>query len=157
MSVFHALHCLVWRLALILGKVLSLKQKKVRHMVHRSYYHHGKDDYKMARESMHVGMYSTRQFLATSTGSNRPDHCIEYLREGLLCKPDLSLVTYHWINETSQHRDQASLRLPTSSDGCLHECADWQALNTWAGKRAFNLFEYDLLRKPEHGLKYGES
>ncbi len=81
------------------------------------------------------------------------DHCIEYIRESLMCKPDLSLVTFHWINETAQHEDP-SARYPTQNDNCLHECANWETLSAWAGKRVFDLYRTDLLRKPKHGLDY---
>ena len=81
------------------------------------------------------------------------DHCIEYLREYLMCKPDLSLITYHWINHTAQHGDP-SARFPTSRDQGLHECADWKSLNVWAGDRVFDLYDTELLKRPEHGLEY---
>lgn len=83
------------------------------------------------------------------------DHCIEYLREYLMCKPDLSLVTFHWIDHTAQHEDP-SARFPTNRDRGLHECADWGTLDTWAGDRVFDLYDTDLLRKPEQGLEYGD-
>ena len=73
-----------------------------------------------------------------------------------MCKPDLSLVTFHFINNTAQHADDPSLQLPTSWDHSLHECANWDSLNNWAGERVFDLYQNDLLRQPKHGLAYEE-
>ena len=70
-----------------------------------------------------------------------------------MCKPDLSFVTLRWINHTAQH-DDPSARYPTSLDHGMHECANWDTLDAWAGDRVFNLFDTDLLKKPEHGLDY---
>jgi len=70
-----------------------------------------------------------------------------------MCKPDLSLVTFYWINETAQHADP-SARYPTQNDDCLHECANWESISAWAGERVFDLYRTDLLRKPTHGLHY---
>ena len=72
-----------------------------------------------------------------------------------MCKPDLSLVTFSWINHTAQHEDP-SARFPTNYDSGLHECANWEALDAWAGERVFNLYNTDPLKKPEHGLKYAD-
>ena len=72
-----------------------------------------------------------------------------------MCKPDLSLVTFSWINETAQHADP-SAQYPTQSDGSLHECVNWEGIEAWAGERTFDLFQTDLLCRPEHGLHYEE-
>jgi Mycotoxin biosynthesis protein UstYa len=67
-----------------------------------------------------------------------------------MCKPDLSLVTFRWINNTAQHEDPTSF-YPTNFDASLHECADWELLDSWAGARMFDLYHIELLQKPEHG------
>jgi hypothetical protein len=99
-------------------------------MTYKEHYHAGKPEAAMIREQAHS------------------DHCIEYIREYLMCKPDLSLVTLHWINNTAQHADQPDLRLPTTWDHSLHECANWGAIEHWAESRAFDLYRYDLLEEP---------
>ena len=76
------------------------------------------------------------------------DHCIEYLRETITCKPDLSLVTYRWINDTAQHPDAPSEFYPTNFDAGLHECANWDILNDWAGRRRFDLWDLEALDRP---------
>ncbi|KAI1770222.1 hypothetical protein F4818DRAFT_274284 [Hypoxylon cercidicola] len=103
--------------------------KKVRHMVFRSHYHENKSGEAMAREAKHV------------------DHCIEYIREALMCQPDLSMVTFRWINNTAQHEDKSEF-YPTNFDVSMHRCANWEALDSWTGQRMFNLFQVDLLQRP---------
>ncbi|KAL4869528.1 hypothetical protein BDV12DRAFT_185049 [Aspergillus spectabilis] len=106
--------------------------KKIKHMMFKEHYHSGLDSAAMARQSKHA------------------DHCVEYIRESLMCQPDLSLVTFRWINETAQHEDLAEF-YPTNFDADLHYCADWEGLDTWAGGRVFDLFRVELLDRPRLG------
>lgn len=69
-------------------------------------------------------------------------------RTGQLCQPDLSLVTFRWINNTAQHQDPSEF-YPTNFDVDIHHCANWQHLDQWAGERAFGLFQVDLLYRPK--------
>ncbi|KAI0532441.1 hypothetical protein GGR58DRAFT_490209 [Xylaria digitata] len=103
--------------------------KKVKRMLFKEYYHSGKSDEAMAREAKHV------------------DHCVEYIRESLMCHPDLSMVTFRWINNTAQYEDKTAF-YPTNFDAALHRCANWEALDSWANKRMFDLFDVNLLQRP---------
>ncbi|OAA52902.1 hypothetical protein ISF_09180 [Cordyceps fumosorosea ARSEF 2679] len=103
--------------------------KKVKRMLFKEHYHKDKTGDAMAREEKHV------------------DHCVEYIREALMCQPDLSLVTFRWINNTAQHADKSGF-WPTNFDVDAHRCANWEALDSWAGQRAFNLFEVEKLDRP---------
>lgn len=103
--------------------------KKVKKMLYKEYYHALKSEEAMAREEKHV------------------DHCVEYIRESLMCQPDLSLVTFRWINNTAQHEDKSEF-YPTNFDRDVHTCANWEHLDDWAGRRMFNLFDVDLLQRP---------
>jgi len=105
--------------------------KKVHEMMYKEHYHSGKTKLQMQREAKHA------------------DHCVEYLRESLMCKPDLSLVTFRWINDTSQHPDEPEAFYPTNFDAGLHECANWGSLNAWAEERVFDLYNVELLNRPE--------
>ncbi|KAI1505680.1 hypothetical protein F5X99DRAFT_404715 [Biscogniauxia marginata] len=75
------------------------------------------------------------------------DHCVEYIREALMCQPDMSMVTFRWINNTAQHEDKSAF-YPTNFDTSMHMCANWEALDSWAEERTFNLFEVDMLQRP---------
>ncbi|KAF2438300.1 hypothetical protein P171DRAFT_504424, partial [Karstenula rhodostoma CBS 690.94] len=104
--------------------------KLVRRMIYKEHYHAGKSAKDMQRQLKHA------------------DHCIEYMRETLMCKPDISLVTFHWINDTAQHPDDLTGYYPTNFDASQHECFDWELLNDWAGARAFDLYDLSSLDRP---------
>ncbi|EGD95293.1 hypothetical protein TESG_02781 [Trichophyton tonsurans CBS 112818] len=104
--------------------------KKVKRMMFKEHYYANKDEESMAREIKHA------------------DHCVEYIRESLMCQPDLSLVTFRWINNTAQHEDPTEF-YPTNFDKDMHYCANWEHLDGWAGERMFDLFRVDLLDRPE--------
>ncbi|RYO87812.1 hypothetical protein DL764_008806 [Monosporascus ibericus] len=104
--------------------------KKVKRMLFKEHYHQGKSSEAMAREAKHV------------------DHCIEYIRESLMCQPDLSMVTFRWINNTAQHEDKSEF-YPTNFDVSMHRCANWEALDAWSAQRMFDLFQVDLLQRPK--------
>ncbi|RAH48964.1 oxidase ustYa family protein [Aspergillus brunneoviolaceus CBS 621.78] len=82
------------------------------------------------------------------------DHCVEYIRESLMCQPDLALVTFRWINDTAQHAAAPTEFYPTNFDVDVHRCADWESLDRWAGQRAFDLSRVDLLDRPLGGLEW---
>ncbi|KAI0868267.1 hypothetical protein GGS24DRAFT_513592 [Hypoxylon argillaceum] len=112
--------------------------KKIKKMLFKEFYHSDKSDEAMAREEKHV------------------DHCVEYIRESLMCKPDLSMVTFRWINNTAQHEDKTAF-YPTNFDADLHFCANWGHLDSWASKRVIDLFQVDLLQRPQPVSHLGAS
>lgn len=69
-----------------------------------------------------------------------------------MCHPDLSPVTFTWINGTYGNGPL----LPTNKDVAMHECANWEKLDNWAGDHVFDLFRLDKLRYPDHGLEYDD-
>lgn len=119
--------------------------------MYKEHYHANTSGTAMERQMKHAG----KSFTSASIRKHRilalniTDHCIEYLRESLMCKPDISLVTFRWINDTAQHPDEPSVYYPTNLDSSQHECMEWESLNDWAGKRVFNLYDVDLLDRPE--------
>lgn len=68
-----------------------------------------------------------------------------------MCKPDISLVTFVWVNGTQGNGTigQDTHLLPSSKDISDHECVNWENLDRWAGAREFNLFRADLLKRPD--------
>ncbi|EDN94567.1 hypothetical protein SS1G_10441 [Sclerotinia sclerotiorum 1980 UF-70] len=82
--------------------------KKLRQWVYRDHYYSTASEDRLSLESEHA------------------DHCIEYIRENLMCKPDLSLITYN-----------------------DHECVNWDNIDAWAEEREFDLFRVDLLERPD--------
>jgi hypothetical protein len=64
LSTYHSLHCLVRAPSLHSGSWdnPNNKQKKVKRMLFKEYYHTGKSEEAMAREMKHVGMHSIPDF-----------------------------------------------------------------------------------------------
>ncbi|RAH55362.1 hypothetical protein BO85DRAFT_479814 [Aspergillus piperis CBS 112811] len=77
------------------------------------------------------------------------DHCVDILRQTLMCNDDLSLVTYNWVQ---------GLEIPYPNFNTYHTCKNWDtffALNQkldvsarWEGGKVVE--EYPIPRKPEH-------
>ena len=85
--------------------------------------------------------------LAAVLRADRSDHCIEYLRQSLMCKPDLSLVTFRWALQAGP-TDNPLDRYPKDIDKSMHECAKWDSLSEWMEGRALGLLDAAMLRKP---------
>lgn len=65
-----------------------------------------------------------------------------------MCQPDLSLVTFRWINNTAQHPEYPAKFYATNFDASEHMCAKWEPLDSWAGNRVFSLSNFDQLQRP---------
>ncbi|KAK8041468.1 hypothetical protein PG994_014475 [Apiospora phragmitis] len=59
------------------------------------------------------------------------DHCLESLRQAILCQADVSVVTLEW---TPHSRFKPSVRVPQPN-----ACVDWDALHGWMSGRAASL------------------
>lgn len=55
------------------------------------------------------------------------DHCVEILRQRLMCMPDLQIYTYHWESNTD---------LPFADLRTNHQCVDWNRFDRWAEEHA---------------------
>lgn len=69
------------------------------------------------------------------------DHCLESLRQELLCSADLNLWTFQW---TSHSRVKPANHVPQQ-----HVCVDWDALHSWMQDRAIS---WDDMVDPPDGL-----
>ncbi|KAF7527335.1 hypothetical protein G7054_g10498 [Neopestalotiopsis clavispora] len=68
------------------------------------------------------------------------DHCIEDIRQSLMCHADLSVVTFDW---------RADKRKPWPNFHLDQTCVDWNALDAWAAKRSFSIFDQKTLVHPK--------
>jgi hypothetical protein len=59
------------------------------------------------------------------------EHCIERLREYLMCRPDMTIFTYDWI----EGRDDE----PMPNHAVQHECVNWDSLKSWINDRKFSI------------------
>ncbi|KAF7905140.1 uncharacterized protein EAF01_005661 [Botrytis porri] len=145
-EVYHHLHCL----------------KVIRHYIAKDYY---PDAQKFVTEPgmiypEHIGKFNPFFPISAKVGSlllsafqfqyvqlfansypQRIEHCIQTLREHLMCQPDLSIYTYTWRPNSYD---------PHANDRTKHSCIDWSNFEPWSDQRRFS--EYDergLLRKDD--------
>lgn len=59
--------------------------------------------------------------------TNGLDHCLEVLRQGILCRADFSLYTFQWKTPYDE-------KPQTIADG-RQKCVDWRTLEYWALSR----------------------
>ena len=97
--------------------------KMIRHFIYKDHYLANATEHAIWKMGVHV------------------DHCVEYIRENLMCHPDISFVTHRWITTNEGLR-------PSNKDQSPHECVNWDALNEWSGKRVFDLYQLHLLKQP---------
>jgi hypothetical protein len=57
-------------------------------------------------------------------------HCIDFIRQSLMCHFDTSLVTYDWVLDH---------QTPTPNGNVMHKCVDWDVLQRWLGGRAVEI------------------
>ncbi|KAF1962615.1 hypothetical protein CC80DRAFT_570691 [Byssothecium circinans] len=68
------------------------------------------------------------------------NHCIETLRQGILCRGDVSLGTYTYLSGGNE---------VTARSWALHQCVDTDALLAWTKARSIDITEPGLLVKPD--------
>jgi hypothetical protein len=68
------------------------------------------------------------------------DHCIDSIRQNLICHADLAVMTFHWVGDSED---------PKPNFKYEHECVDWKALESWAMERAFDVDNPKMLARPE--------
>ncbi|PHH72496.1 hypothetical protein CDD80_4502 [Ophiocordyceps camponoti-rufipedis] len=73
------------------------------------------------------------------------DHCIDDIRQSLMCHADLSVVTFDWL--PGRRRPWPDFRLEQT-------CVDWGALDGWAAERSFSIFDQKTLVHPELGISF---
>jgi hypothetical protein len=58
------------------------------------------------------------------------DHCLDFIRQGILCHLDYSLYTVYW----GERRQD----IPTHRDPPVQKCVNWDKLKAWMAERAAN-------------------
>ncbi|KAF6234052.1 hypothetical protein HO173_007882 [Letharia columbiana] len=76
------------------------------------------------------------------------DHCIDNLRQNLMCKADVSLLTFDWVSND---------RAPKPNFDIQHECKNWESIDAWAEDHAFNIFDETILVHPTLGPSFPEA
>ena len=70
------------------------------------------------------------------------DHCLEMLREAIICRGDTTLSTFEWIPGTDPPA-------PTVVARGRHRCVDWESLMAWVRERAVDAFRPGVLLRSD--------
>ncbi|OAQ69822.1 hypothetical protein VFPPC_02398 [Pochonia chlamydosporia 170] len=58
------------------------------------------------------------------------EHCIDYIRQTLMCNFDPGIIPYYWVRKHNQ---------PTPDGNTQHKCVNWDALHGWLKERAVHM------------------
>ena len=114
------------------------KQNYIRMYTEKSYYKavdhdmvEETDEESKTHKGSSVKIYRTtcQQEPLPSNYSYLIDHCVENLRQRLMCMPDLQIYTYHW---------ESNHELPFADLRTNHQCIDWSRFYEWAEEHAFH-------------------
>lgn len=96
---------------------------------------------KFLRQVLHSESYDVN----TPDRDTHVDHCVDDIRQALMCHADTSVLTFDW---------RPNWRTPWPNFSVDHTCVDWDALDSWAAERSFSLFDQKSLVHPELGLAF---
>ncbi|KAI1182595.1 hypothetical protein F5B17DRAFT_178701 [Nemania serpens] len=68
------------------------------------------------------------------------EHCVDYIRQSIMCQYDTGLVTYDWV---LKHQN------PTPNSNAMHKCVDWDAVQEWLKQRAVQIPDGFVWKQPE--------
>ncbi|KAI1831337.1 hypothetical protein DTO013E5_6428 [Penicillium roqueforti] len=68
------------------------------------------------------------------------DHCLDGLRQYIMCNADVVLNTFDWIPNFPR---------PWPNFQVVHECVNWEAIEDWTLAHSFNGFDPDLIQHPD--------
>jgi len=71
--------------------------------------------------------------------SQHVDHCLESIRQYIMCNADVALLTFDWI--PNFHRPWPNFRI-------THECVNWDSIEEWALAHSFDGFDPQLIKHP---------
>ncbi|MCJ1414132.1 hypothetical protein MMC32_000457 [Xylographa parallela] len=73
------------------------------------------------------------------------EHCLDVIRQSLLCNADTSIMTMGWGTYQSA---------PLADTSNVHECVNWDSITRWAAPRTFDPFQPGYLVHPKLGPAY---
>lgn len=68
------------------------------------------------------------------------EHCVDYIRQTIMCNFDTSLLSYDWVREH---------QTPTPNSNVMHRCVDWGVVQGWFRERAVKIPDGFVWSKPE--------
>jgi hypothetical protein len=68
------------------------------------------------------------------------EHCVDYIRQGLMCNFDTGLLTFDWVLDHPN---------PTPNGNTPHKCVNWDVLQLWLEEQAVEIPEAFKWEHPE--------
>ncbi|KAG4438774.1 hypothetical protein IFR05_005751 [Cadophora sp. M221] len=98
---------------------------------------------KYIRQYVHQDYYTVRD--TNVPVKDHVNHCIEMLRQVVMCKADTALMTYEWLPDFPG---------PWPNFGIQHECVNWEKIDNWSKERSIDIFDPKYLHHPKFGFSY---
>ncbi|KAK5632734.1 hypothetical protein RRF57_008448 [Xylaria bambusicola] len=57
-----------------------------------------------------------------------------------MCHGDVTVTPFKWLHDANGHVIE-----PTTKEGALHQCVNWDKIASWTESRRVDLFDPDLL------------
>ncbi|KAJ6784909.1 hypothetical protein PWT90_02382 [Aphanocladium album] len=73
------------------------------------------------------------------------DHCLEILRQSVMCHADTSMITMTW---------EPTSKFPAADFQNVHECKNWDALYEWQKERSVDMMKPGFLVHPTLGVPF---
>ncbi|KAK4031496.1 hypothetical protein C8A01DRAFT_51441 [Parachaetomium inaequale] len=119
LGVYHHMHCL----------------NNLRRVVHWDFYG------PTLATAKHAEGFS-KEHSAEARLTGEPDHCIDAIRQALMCHANTALYTAEWMNDS---------HVPINKElrsGAVTTCVKWDSLDRWARKKALVPGHYQYLPGP---------
>lgn len=120
-------------------------QRWVRQSLHPDYY--GELNTKEQNRGQHLGIHSFKLIKQERNPADCADHCLDALRQFVMCKADVSILTYDWMPQF--HRPWPNFEIQ-------HKCANWDHIQDWAEAHSFDGFDERLVKHPNYHPELGK-
>ncbi|GKZ71312.1 hypothetical protein AnigIFM50267_007351 [Aspergillus niger] len=72
-------------------------------------------------------------------------HCVDIVRQSVMCRANTAIVTYSWIKES---------RVPKTDFHAYSQCVDWDKFEAWADKHTVDILGPGELNHPIYGQTF---
>lgn len=142
MSTINSTASLVPHIAPPTACILTPFQKYIRHYIHPEYYELGHTNVPNKEHISELFSFDPSLRRIAWLTFIRTDHCIDMLRQVIMCKADITLMTYSWLPDFPG---------PWPNFNVEHECVNWESIQQWSKSRAIDVFNPKYLQHPTLG------
>jgi Mycotoxin biosynthesis protein UstYa len=101
----------------------------------------------------HIGMLTSKS-LGRKLLTNLPsDHCLESLRQYVMCKADATILTWYWPDEPPR---ESGKYYPQTDYRFQQQCVNWEKLRAWEVSNSFQLSPETIFH-PIYGMNIVQS